>query len=415
VLLVFALAAPKPATCSSTKSSHDDSTKDSASTLVEAFLDALDSVGDGAWWSDAALVANGMDGSSKSKTHPRSSALKQPSERALQRLLGRLLRLNDDLQQPSSGKGGSDNHFAESIRSLLVELMQHANPGVHRASGAAASDEHKKAGRRRRKLAQQQGAPPRPPPQPPPPPPPPAAAPLGAGAPSAFNLVFTNLFDALLQRGLYFLIPTLGDAAAALQRYNWYTDAADGADAGADNLVNALLFPLPQSDADARALVDRFLGDFCSPAAAAPGEAVLLEFAGPSLRIELTPASCPIRRANSTRRNYIAFDACEPARVTVSVTPYTVTSAYESAATYRSAACAYEDLLGTDVGLSLGGGSVKYDLVATAERVDIVPTIDQLNLDLVFRRYGPAPPPANNSEADTIYVEGQHQAGIVAG
>jgi hypothetical protein len=46
--------------------------------------------------------------------------------------------------------------------------------------------------------------------------------------------------------GLFYLVPQLGDVAAVLQRYLWYTDLADGLNAPLDNLVNTQLFPLPQ-------------------------------------------------------------------------------------------------------------------------------------------------------------------------
>ncbi len=51
---------------------------------------------------------------------------------------------------------------------------------------------------------------------------------------------------ATILTGLYFLVPQLGDVAAALQRYMFLTDLADGLDAPLDNAVNANLFPLPQ-------------------------------------------------------------------------------------------------------------------------------------------------------------------------
>lgn len=124
--------------------------------------------------------------------------------------------------------------------------------------------------------------------------------------------------------GLFYLVPQLGDIIAVLQRYNVIQDLADGLDAPLDNFVNAQLFPLPQvrgwargrggsgggegtragrqravharslteertvwgthalapppllpqDDEQLRALLRRFLDDFCSTGAAASSETV---------------------------------------------------------------------------------------------------------------------------------------------
>ncbi|KAI8463707.1 MAG: hypothetical protein J3K34DRAFT_526792 [Monoraphidium minutum] len=234
--------------------------------------------------------------------------------------------------------------------------------------------------------------------------------------PIAFNLVFSNLFDFALQRGLYYLVPQLGDVAAVLQRYNFLTDLADGLDAPLDNAVNANLFPLPQTDDDVRALLRRFFDDFCSGGAAVSSETVLFEFSAPSLTLDLVPASCPIRRSADTGRNQIIFEECSPAQLVISTTPYTTTGPYYTAAQYSSASCLYEDLLGIDTSLTLGGGSVAFDFGPSVERVDIVPAINQINTDIRgFRGFPDREERPPNTADDVTLSVGDYLSGITGG
>lgn len=48
---------------------------------------------------------------------------------------------------------------------------------------------------------------------------------------------------------------------------------------------------------------------------------MLGEFEGPSLTYEVAPVSCPIYADPVTGRSYVSFADCDPAKLTISVSP----------------------------------------------------------------------------------------------
>ncbi|KIZ00688.1 hypothetical protein MNEG_7276 [Monoraphidium neglectum] len=227
----------------------------------------------------------------------------------------------------------------------------------------------------------------------------------GQAGPHAFNLIFSNLFDFALQRGLYYLVPQLGDIAAVLQRYMWLTDLADGLDAPLDNI----------DDDQLRGLIRRFTDDFCSESQATSSETVLFEYSQPTLTVELVPLDCPIRRSNNTGRNQIIFEECSPAQLLISLTPYTVTGPYYTGAQYTAASCTYEDQYGVDLQETFGGGSIQFNFTGSVEGVDIQPLINQINTDIRgFRGFANVVPPLNNLTDVTLSV-GNFASGIFGG
>jgi hypothetical protein len=52
-----------------------------------------------------------------------------------------------------------------------------------------------------------------------------------------------------------------------------------------------------------------------------PHTQVLFDFKGPTLTVDLVPASCPVRRSEATSRNEIVFEECSPVELVISTTP----------------------------------------------------------------------------------------------
>eukprot|EP00879_Flechtneria_rotunda_P000459 GHRR01000560.1.p1 GENE.GHRR01000560.1~~GHRR01000560.1.p1 ORF type:complete len:549 (+),score=163.80 GHRR01000560.1:133-1779(+) len=203
-------------------------------------------------------------------------------------------------------------------------------------------------------------------------------SPLGGYA-NAIRLIFTNIFDLFRADGLYALTPIIADLRGIFTRYNWIGDLARIIQAPFENIFNANYYPLPQSNDDFIALVRRYAEDYCTFEEATNSEQVLGEYTGPTLTFELLPVSCPIYADPATGREYISFADCDPAQLVITVTPLTVTEAYLTAATYTGTECKYTEVFGTDFELNVGNGEQSFTFERSAQGIDIVPTVIQLN------------------------------------
>ncbi|PNW80474.1 hypothetical protein CHLRE_07g319002v5 [Chlamydomonas reinhardtii] len=201
--------------------------------------------------------------------------------------------------------------------------------------------------------------------------------PVGSGNyANAFRLVFGNFFDLVGGAGRY-LATLAAEANLLLLNLPWIRDLAYLATAPLDNLVNSNPLPLPQSNAQLRALLVTALNAYCTPEVTTPPALLLGSYKGPTLSLAIQPAVCPVQVDLETGKRSIQWDACTPARLSITLTPATYTGKYYSAGRYAGKACRYSRVLGTDVTLRLGGGSTATTLRSSARQLDIVPVLNQ--------------------------------------